>query len=63
MRCLNANICVHPVGTKIIVPGANGLRSFVYMYDCMNNVRNEFYEVSCVFCDNVVSRGGGRVVA
>jgi hypothetical protein len=49
MLCLYADIEVHPVVTKIIVPGANPLRSFLYMIDCMNNVRNELYERSCFF--------------
>jgi hypothetical protein len=32
------------VGTKSIVPRATPLRSFVYMMDCMNNIRSESYE-------------------
>jgi hypothetical protein len=35
--------------TKIIVPGANPLRYFVCIIDCINNVRNELYERSCFF--------------
>jgi hypothetical protein len=49
VHCLHTNILVRPVGP---VPGANLLNSFVYMFGCMNNVRNVSYEVSCFVCNN-----------
>jgi hypothetical protein len=52
VQCIHTVIWVHPFGSNRIVPGPPPLRLFVYMIDCMNNVRDESYEGSCFVCNN-----------